>query len=81
MIANEKLDQGSEPAMNLLAQLGLRKAFVKLVEERSRVGGKLLVRRNGTLTEVPALDLLSEARRQLEEVNAQLNGAGHNHSQ
>ena len=64
--------EGSEPPMNQKALLGLRKAYAKLIEERSRTGSSILHRRNGALVEISAAELLPEARRIMDDVNSQI---------
>ena len=75
MPKNETLGDLPEPEMNQKAQLGLKKAYAKLIIERSQTCGSILKRRNGDLVEVPAVDLLPEAKEIMVEVNAQLNGS------
>jgi len=78
MPKNEAMRPLPEPEMNQKAQLGLKKAYAKLIVERSQTGGSILKRRNGDLVEVPAVDLLPEAKEILAEVETQLKDSSKN---
>jgi hypothetical protein len=72
MTSEERRKAISKLSMTQKVELAQKEAYAELIEERSRIGETLVLDRDGQIVEVPAVELLPDARRIKNEVEAVL---------